>query len=392
MMIRTAALAGLLLLAACSGKPERAAVQAPAVPTPPADKTEPARAAEAPLMAVPLPSLPHAETALASFRRSCAALLRREDLSGLTKAADWQPACAAAIDVAPGQTAAEAFFRAQFRGISVAGGTGFATGYYEPEIAANLTRQPGYDVPLYRRPPDLIDVPLGSFAASLKGRTIRGRVDGTRLVPYAARADIDAALAGRGLELAWAADPFEAFFLEIQGSGRLRLPDGRIMRIGYDGQNGRDYRAIGRLLIEQGRLERGKAGMKEILAWLRANPADAPAVLNANPSKIFFRELTGDGPIGAMGVAVVGGTSVAADPAYIPLGAPLLLDTIRSLDGTAITALMVAQDTGGAIKGPNRVDMFLGAGETAAAQAGAQAAPARLILLLPISAAARLIP
>ncbi len=391
-MIRIAALASLLLLAACAGKPERPAVT-PSAPVAPAEPVAAlTRAADAPLAATALPPLPSAEAALAGFRRSCPGLLRREDLSGLTQTADWQAACAAAASVARGQPAAEAFFRSQFRGISVAGGAGFTTGYYEPEIAASLTRQPGYAVPLYRRPPDLIDVPLGNFVASLRGRTVRGRVEGTRLVPYAARADIDAVLAGRGLELAWAADPYEAFFLEIQGSGRLRLPDGRIMRIGYDGQNGRDYLAIGRLLIEQGRLERGKAGMKEILAWLRANPADAPAVLNANPSKIFFRELKGDGPVGAMGVPVVGGTSVAADPAFIPLGAPLLVETTRSLDGAPFTALMVAQDTGGAIKGANRIDLFLGAGEAAAAQAGAQAAPARLILLLPISAAARLIP
>ena len=248
-------------------------------------------------------------------------------------------------------------------------------------------------MPLYRRPADLIDVPLGDFAASLKGRTVRGRVQGTRLVPYATREQIAAgALVGRQLELAWAADPFEAFFLEIQGSGRLRLPDGRIIRIGYDGQNGRDYVAIGRLLIEQGRLERGKAGMKEIIAWLRANPAEAPAVLNANPSKIFFRELKGDGPIGAMGAAVTPIVSVAADPAFIPLGAPLLVETTLTGPATPFTRLMVAQDTGGAIKGANRIDLFLGPGPEAAAIAGAQSSPARLILLIPATAAARLKP
>ncbi len=392
--LRMAAMAGLLLLAACSGKGDRpATTPAPATPAPTISAPAgPTRAADAPLAIAPLPALPAAEAALASFRRSCPGLTRREDLSGLTRAADWQAACTAAATVAPGQSAAEAFFRSHFSGISVAGGSGFATGYYEPEIAASLTRQSGYGVPLYRRPPDLIDVPLGDFAASLKGRTVRGRVQGNRLVPYAPRADIDAALAGKGLEIAWAADPYEAFFLEIQGSGRLRLPDGRIMRIGYDGQNGRDYVAIGRLLIEQGRLERGKAGMKEILAWLRANPADAPAVLNANPSKIFFRVREGDGPIGAMGVAVAPSVSVAADPAFIPLGAPLLVETTRSLDGAAVNAVMVAQDTGGAIKGANRIDLFLGAGAAAAAQAGAQAAPARIILLLPAAAAARLAP
>ena len=398
-MRRWIALASLLLLAACAGKQQRPAT--PATSTPPATGIAPlaevpkpptvARAADAGVALIDLPALPEATAALRAFRKSCAGLTRREDLSGLTRPEDWQPACTAAANVAPGQE--EAFFQTQFRAITVAGGQGFATGYYEPEIAASLTRQPGYEVPLYRRPADLIDVPLGDFAASLKGRTVRGRVQGTRLVPYATREQIAAgALVGRQLEVAWAADPYEAFFLEIQGSGRLRLPDGRVVRIGYDGQNGRDYVAIGRLLIEQGRLERGKAGMKEIIAWLRANPSDAPAVLNANPSKIFFRELKGEGPIGAMGAAVTPFVSVAADPAFIPLGAPLLVETTLSGPATPFQRLMVAQDTGGAIKGANRIDLFLGPGAEAAAIAGAQSSPARLLLLIPAAAAARLTP
>ena len=395
-MRRLPVLASLLLLAACAGKQERPApltVPPPQVVTPPAvppPKPPPTRAADDSIIPVVMPALPEAAAALAAFRKSCASLTRREDLSGLTRPEDWQPACAAA-SVAPGQE--EAFFRDTFRAVIIAGGKGFATGYYEPEIAASLTRQPGYDVPLYKRPADLIDVPLGDFAASLKGRTVRGRVQGTRLVPYATREQIAAgALVGKQLELAWAADPYEAFFLEIQGSGRLRLPDGRIIRIGYDGQNGRDYVAIGRLLIEQGKLERGKAGMKEIIAWLRANPAEAPAILNANPSKIFFRELKGDGPIGAMGAAVTPFVSVAADPAFIPLGAPLLVETTLTGPATPFQRLMVAQDTGGAIKGANRIDLFLGPGAEAAAIAGAQSSPARLLLLIPTAAAARLSP
>ncbi len=396
------ALASLLLLAACAGKPQRPATTGPtttgptpavATPAPAAAQPPPiTRAAQASLAALPLPPvgpLPGAAAALAAFRKSCPGLLRREDLSGLTQPADWQAACTAAAAVAPGGE--DDFFHTQFVGLAVAEGKGFATGYYEPEIAASLTRQPGYDVPLYRRPADLIDVPLGDFAPSLKGRTVRGRVEGNRLVPYASRAEIAAgALVGRRLELAWAADPYEAFFLEIQGSGRLALPDGRIIRIGYDGQNGRDYVAIGRLLIEQGKLERGKAGMAEILAWLRAHPDEAPAILNANPSKIFFRVLTGEGPIGAMGVAVTPRVSVAADPAYIPLGAPLLVETTLSRSGQALVQLMVAQDTGGAIKGANRIDLFLGPGAEAAADAGAQSAPATLTLLIPRAAAQRL--
>ncbi|WP_353216696.1 murein transglycosylase A [Sandarakinorhabdus sp.] len=394
----TAALFVLLLLAACAGKRDRLAQlppvqQQPVIsePAPPPAVIKPKRAADAVLARAALPALPDAAAALAAFRLSCPVVLRRDDLSGLTLAGDWQAACAAAALTAP--DAAAAFFQQQFAAITIAAGSGFATGYYEPEIAASLTRQPGYEVPIYRRPADLIDVPLGDFAASLKGRTVRGRVVGNRLVPYHARIDISGgALAGRGLELAWAADPYEVFFLEIQGSGRLRLTGGDILRIGYDGQNGRDYLAIGRLLIEQGRLQRGKAGMAEILGWLRSHPDDAAAVLNANGSKIFFRLLTGDGPIGALNVPVTPRVSVAADPAFVPLGAPLLVDTVLTRTGEPFVALMVAQDTGGAIKGANRIDLFLGAGPDAAAIAGAQAAPAQLIVLIPASAANRLLP
>ncbi len=391
------ALASLLILAACANKQPPPATVPPApaaIPPAPSPLVAPqpapiTRAAQAALAVVAMPALPDAAAALDAFRKSCPGLTRREDLSGLTRPEDWQAACTAAATVAAGAEAE--FFQSQFTAITVAQGAGFATGYYEPEIAASLQRQPGYDVPLYRRPADLIDVPLGDFAASLKGRTVRGRVQGNRLVPYATREQIaGGALVGRNLELAWAADAFEAFFLEIQGSGRLRLPDGRIIRIGYDGQNGRDYVAIGRLLIEQGKLERGKAGMAEIIAWLRAHPDEAPAILNANPSKIFFRELTGEGPIGAMGVAVTPRVSVAADPAYIPLGTPLLVETTLSRTGQPLIKLMVAQDTGGAIKGANRIDLFLGPGAEAAADAGAQSAPARLTLLIPPAAARRL--
>lgn len=396
-MRRSLVLASLVLLAACAGKPGRPTVTTPATVAQPATvtplpATKPAiRAADAGIAAVDVPALPEAAAALAAFRKSCPGLIKREDLSGLTRPDDWQPACAAAATVAPGQE--EAFFRDQFRAITVAGGAGFATGYYEPEIAASLAPQPGYAVPLYRRPADLIDVPLGDFAASLKGRTVRGRVQGTRLVPYATREQIAAgALVGRSLELAWAADVYEAFFLEIQGSGRLRLPDGRIIRIGYDGQNGRDYVAIGRVLIAKGALVSGQAGMVQIIDWLRSHPDEAPAILNANPSKIFFRELTGEGPVGAMGAAVTPMVSVAADPAFIPLGAPLLVETTLTRSAAPFTRLMVAQDTGGAIKGANRIDLFLGPGAEAAAIAGAQSSPARLILLIPAAAAARLNP
>jgi membrane-bound lytic murein transglycosylase A len=378
---RTLAIALLLLAAACAPP----AMKLPSSLAPPATAAKPANAAALSIDIATFVPPSNAVSALAAFRKSCPALKKREDRSGLTRPGDWNAACAAAAST----TDAAGFFRSQFSAIRVDSGNGFATGYYEPEIAGSRSPAPGFSVPLYRRPPDLVDVDLGRFATDLKGRKLRGRIDGHALVPYADRAAIMAgALANKGLELAWAADSYEAFFLEIQGSGRLRLPDGSIMRIGYEAQNGHDYVAIGRVLVASGDLAKGQATMDTILVWLRANPTKAPAVLAANPSTVFFREITGEGPVGAMGVAVTPGVSVAADPAFIPLGAPLLVET--TLPGNVpLVALMVAQDTGGAIKGANRIDLFRGAGAAARAEAGAQAAPARLLVLLPTVAATR---
>jgi membrane-bound lytic murein transglycosylase A len=382
----------LLLVAACaptvSQAPPGAAQPPPAAGAAVVPKA-PARAADLPITAATLSPTANetAAAALAAFTKSCRSLRAREDRSGLTKAGDWDAACAAA----PAARDAAAFFSANFTAVAVGDATkGFATGYYEPEISGSRSKAPGYSVPLYRRPPDLIEADLGKFAADLKGRKLRGRIEGAALVPYPDRAAIMAgALTGKKLELAWAADPYDAFFLEIQGSGRLRLPDGGIMRIGYASQNGRDYVAIGRVLLDRGALPKGGVSMDSILGWLRAHPAEAPALLAANPSVVFFRELTGDGPIGALGIAVTPLVSVAADPAFIPLGAPLFVET--TLPGNLpLSAMMVAQDTGGAIKGANRIDLFRGAGAEARAEAGAQAAVARVLVLLPTAAAARL--
>ncbi|MFZ4690736.1 MAG: murein transglycosylase A [Polymorphobacter sp.] len=383
------ALAGVLLLvAACAPRvtipPQPVSSPAPPV-APPATANPALRAADAAPSITSFAAPADSAAALVAFRKSCPSLRKREDRSGLTRPGDWDAACAAAATADPAR-----FFVDQFSAVAIAGGKGFATGYYEPEIAGSRTAAPSYPVPIYRRPPDLIEVDLGRFAADLKGRKLRGQLQGKSVVPYPDRGAIMAgALGGKGLELAWAADPYEAFFLEIQGSGRLRLPDGSIMRIGYDSQNGRDYVAIGKVLRDSGDLPKGGVSMDSILAWLRANPAKAPALLAANPSQVFFREIIGDGPIGAMGVAVTPGVSVAADPAFVPLGAPLLVETSLP-GGIPLIALMVAQDTGGAIKGANRIDLFRGAGAAARAEAGAQAADARVLILLPRAAAARL--
>ena len=328
-----------------------------------------------------------AAAALAAFRISCPSVQRRADASGLTQNADWTESCAAAASWADSDAAA--FFARYFGTVQIGTGAAFVTGYYEPEIAASRTRQPGYDVPIYRRPADLVDADLGQFADDLKGRRIRGRVDGSSFVPYYDRVAIESgALEGRGLELAWAADAAELFFLQVQGSGRLRLPDGGVMRIGYDGQNGRSYVGIGKLLLDRGELQRGQASMQGILDYLRADPVRGAAVMNENPSWVFFRELTGPGPIGALGVPVTGRVSVAADPKYVPLGAPVFL----SLDRAEPNGLWIAQDTGGAIKGANRFDSFWGAGEEARAIAGGMLARGTALLLLPRASIARLLP
>lgn len=324
-----------------------------------------------------------ARAALAAFRISCGSLVRRTDATGLTRGADWQPAC----DAAKSEGDARGFFARWFEAVQVGDGKAFATGYFEPEIAGSRTRQAGYEVPVYRRPAELIDVDLGSFSDALKGKSVRGRVDGTKLVPFYDRTAIETgALAGKGLEIAWAADPVEFFFLQVQGSGRLRLPDGGVMRIGYDSQNGRDYTGIGKLMRDRGLLGPGEANMQGIVAWLHAHPDEGRAIMRENKSWVFFRELTGAGPLGALGLPVTGAVSAAADPKFVPLGAPVFL----SLDRAEGTGLWIAQDTGGAIKGANRFDTFWGAGEEARAIAGGMSGRGTAFLLLPRGTLARL--
>lgn len=324
-----------------------------------------------------------ADRALGAFRISCRSVQRRTDGSGLTKGIDWASACAAAASARDAQD----FFASNFDVVQVGDGRSLATGYYEPEIAGSRTQSSLYNVPVYKRPSDIIDVDLGLFSDDLKGKRIRGRVKGSSLVPYADRTEIEEGwLSGRGLELAWAADPVEFFFLQIQGSGRLRLPDGSVMRIGYDGQNGRDYTGIGKLMKDRGLLGPGQTSMQGIMAYLRANPDEGRAIMRENKSWIFFKELTGAGPLGALGLPVTPKGTVAADPMFVPLGAPVLLST----DRPEANGLWVAQDTGGAIKGSNRFDTFWGAGSEARTVAGGMSARGSAFLLLPKGALGRL--
>jgi len=326
-----------------------------------------------------------------AFQISCASLVTREDTSGLTRPEDWRTACAFdRVGADPNQiqvrirdggvSDAEAahhldLIRRNFELVQIGDGAAFATGYYEPEIRGCRTRQPGCEVPIYRRPPDLLDVNPQTNERS------RGRVDAQgQYVLYHDRAAIEqGALAGRGLELAWAADPVDLFFLQIQGSGRVRMADGSVMRIGYASQNGREYVPIGRLLRDRNILA-PPISMQRITEWIHANPDAGTALMRENMSYIFFQELTGAGPLGALGRPVTPRVTVAADPRFVPLGAPVLL---MGMDNPVANGLWVAQDTGGAIRGPNRFDTFWGAGAEAARIAGGMQSRGRAFLLLP---------
>jgi len=384
---RAFALASALLLAACAARPTPPPLQPTPFPSPtpvPVTPPPPANARAAGVTSVPpAPTIydAWAQRALGAFRTSCPALVRRNDQSGLAQPQDWAPLCAAAASVAPEQAAA--FFRDNFDWVRVGNGKAFATGYYEPEIQGSRVPLPGY-APIYSVPPDLVR------CTRPDGTTGRGRVDETGTCgPYYARADIDnGVLANKGLEIAWAADPVDLFFAEIQGSARVVFPDGTSMQIAYANQNGLPYTPIGKVLRESGLLPAGGASMQSIKAWIRANPDQARQLMEANASYIFFRVLNGPGPVGALNVPVTARATVAADPKFVPLGAPVYL----AVDRPEAYGLWVAQDTGGAIKGPNRFDTFWGSGPDATRIAGGMSANGVAYILLPRGAAARALP
>jgi membrane-bound lytic murein transglycosylase A len=388
-------LGGLLFaLASCSQSVvPPAAAPPPAVPAEPAPPlpaaAEHASALEAGTRPGPAIALlgfdaAAARAALAAFRISCPSAVRRTDQSGLTRPEDWLAPCDAAAQWSDDD--ALRFFTTHFESAEIATGAAFATGYFEPEIAGSRTRRAGYETPVYAKPADLVEADLSQWNADLAGRRIRGRVQDGNLILYHDRAAIEeGALAGRGLEIGWVADPVDFFFLQIQGSGRLKLPDGGVMRIGYAGQNGREYVAIGRLLRERG-LVTSPVTMQAITAWLKANPEQGRAIMRENKSYIFFTELTGPGPLGSLGRPVTARVSVAADPRFVPLGAPVVLS---EMEDPVANGLWVAQDVGGAIRGANRFDTFWGAGAEAARIAGGMSARGRALVLLPRGTLAR---
>jgi membrane-bound lytic murein transglycosylase A len=287
-----------------------------------------------------------------------------------------------------------AFFEAHFTPYQLIGAdgreTGVVTGYYEPLLRGS--RQPGerYRFPLYATPDDLLIVELGELFPELRDKRVRGRLEGRRVVPYWPRADIEsgrAPLAGK--ELVWVDDPVEAFFLQIQGSGRVQLAEGGILRLGYADQNGQPFRSIGRLLVERGELPLARASMQGIKQWGREHPEALPALLDENPSFVFFRTIEPDpaalidGPIGTLGVPLLAQRTIAVDPALVPLGAPVFIATTYPLSDRPLQRLVMAQDTGGAIKGALRADFFWGFGDDAGWQAGRMKQSDRMWLLWP---------
>ncbi len=309
----------------------------------------------------------------------------------LAKQPAWRDACEEARTLSAENAALRAFFESRFRPWRVVNPDesteGLVTGYYEPLLRGSRERSRSFAHALYGVPDDLLVVDLGELYPELKNYRLRGRLDGRRVVPYWSRAELtpqSPALAGKAL--LWVADPIELFFLQVQGSGRVELPDGRRVRVGYAEQNGHPYQSIGRWLVEKGELKLEEASMQGIQAWARTNPKRVGELLSANPSFVFFRELpdSGGGPPGALGVPLTPGRSIAVDPRAVPLGAPVFLSTTLPLSEQPLRRLVLAQDTGGAIKGAVRADFFWGFGAEAGAQAGRMRQKGEMWALLPI--------
>ena len=387
------ALVLVVLAAACAPTPPAPPVSAPA----PEPETETLR----PVGFDALPgwgddSLP---AAFAAFRRSCPRIAAGDPATPVGQGVAarprglWAGACAAAERVPPADIAAiRQYFETRFEPFLVQGDQGpegLFTGYFEAALRASRTADARYPVPIYGRPADHVTVDLRKFGADLPAERISGRVVAGSLEPYPTRGDIQAG-AVRGPVLFWGTDPVSVFLLHVQGSGRLTLPDGSVARVGYAADNGRPYASIGRALIDRGALPEGGANWPAIDAWVRANPAEASALLAANPRYIFFRELSAAelspdlGPVGALGVPLTPGHSLAVDRRFMPLGAPVWLDTTwPNTPDRPLRRLMVAQDTGGAIKGTVRGDFFWGTGEAALREAGRMRSRGRYFLLLP---------
>jgi membrane-bound lytic murein transglycosylase A len=319
-----------------------------------------------------------------AFRESCRVLGQKPG---------WQAACAAAAALPPWPSDQEArqFFEQHFtpwQSIADDGSVeGLVTGYYEPLIYGSRTPQPNTPWPILSTPEDMLTVDFVAIYPELRTMNLRGRLAGKKVLPYWTRAELEQRRAEGKLParaLFWVADPVDLFFLQVQGSGQVELPDGSRVRVGFAEHNGHPYRSIGRWLVDQGELTAHQASMEGIRQWARRNPGRLNALLNTNPRYVFFRELPASGgPVGALGVPLHAERSIAVDPAHVPLGAPVFLATTRPLSEAPFNRLVMAQDTGGAIKGAVRADFFWGFGPEAGAQAGKMRQRGRMWVLLP---------
>jgi membrane-bound lytic murein transglycosylase A len=368
-----------LLLAGCAAAPPSAPV---CPPCPPVEPVKPAAKPHQPAAWSDLPGWESEDHAalFELFRAQCQMLGNKPF---------WLSTCQAAQNaVISARAEAKAWFEAQFRpwALTQPDGAreGLVTGYYEPVVHGSRTRKPPYLTPVFGPPDDLIVVDLAQLYPELKHLRLRGRLEGRRLIPYYSRAEWALEEVRRADQaLLWVDDPIAFFFLQIQGSGLVDLDDGSRIRIGYADQNGHPYRSIGRWLIEQGELKNHEASMQGIQAWAQRNPQRLTELLNVNPSLVFFRELpaTGSGPPGALGLPLTPERSLAVDPRYTPLGAPVWLASAEGAESFA--RLMLAQDTGGAIKGPVRADYYWGSGEEAGKRAGRMKLRCKMWVLLP---------
>jgi len=398
MIRRCAALIALAALAACEtllpAKPPAAPVPKPtppvAVPAPtPAVETPPEKP-PAPLSALRASSwdaIPgwrddNPQLAWSAFITSCSALKNQPA---------WQSVCRVAAALSePSREMLQQFFESSFTPYQVVNpdgsDSGLITGYYEPLLYGSRTRSPRYRYPVYATPDDLLVIDLGELYPELKNMRLRGRLDGRRVVPYFSRAQIESGAAPvAGKEIAWVEDAVELFFLQIQGSGRIKLDSGETIRLGYADQNGHPYRSLGRLLIDRGELPLEKTSMQGIKAWAKQHPEKLQEALNTNSSYVFFREMRADlpGPLGALGVPLTARRSIAVDARFIPLGAPVFLATTFPNSLQSLNSLMFAQDTGGAIRGAVRADFFWGFGDEAGALAGRMRQSGKMWVLLP---------
>jgi len=402
--IQTAALFATILaaifLAACTttptGEPATGCKPCPACPACPPAATVPPAAAPFSRILQPanwtdLPGWKDDDLAAAwpAFMASC------RGVASKPHGASWKRVCdlARAADGKPGSDPRR-FFETQLKpyAIQAADGNagGLVTGYYEPLLRGSRTRTKGFEQPVRGVPEDLLTIDLSAIFPELKDKRVRGRLEGNKVVPYWSRAEI----AARGdrlpsRTLLYVDDAVELFFLQVQGSGRVSLPDGTLARLNYADQNGYPYQSIGRVLVDRGELKLEEASMQGIQAWARANPGRLQELLNANPSYVFFREVPNskEGPVGALGVPLTAERSIAVDPRSVPLGAPVFLATTRPNSNKPLNRLVLAQDTGGAIKGAVRADFFWGFGKEAGEQAGRMKQSGRMWVLLPPEAA-----